>query len=589
MLGFILTDLMSSGTSLFQKQQNLLLKVDDVELNYQIFEKELEENINIKFFNPNLGRVNISQSQRLSERDLFWEQKVDEIIIDKKLAQSGILVGNLEVWDLISGEITNNQSQLFGYFFREQTESGEWNQYDPSTIKAWIDMSDDNPQWFRYLFFKQSEIKKREVSKYTNAIKKSFYVTESEKKDYYTMQTQSYDGKYVFIPFNSIKSEVDISQDEIKDYYEDNINDFPNSPTRQITYFNFNLDASEDDKQSLLSEMNSLLADRTIFNKRTGSEEIIFGFSNTTELQEFVNEYGDNKYYEEKISNDDLNTLKNKYKSQNNVIGPYLEDNFYKMKRIIFSNRDSITLVSLERAVYASDQTLNQIYSSVNDFINNNSELDSLKALAKSINIRPREVRLAKMDESVPGLGPNRTIVRWAFDDKTNLNEAKYFDLEDKYIVAVLSMISESEHQKFNQVSAKIKQNLINDKKANLIKSQLANKTSDLNIIANQFDTEVKNISQLKFNSNTFGVEGSNPDVVGAFIGSETGVVSSPFISSNGVFVFEKTKESDVTIPSNLDTYNQVILREYEAQVDAGIMDALRSNSNITDNRFNFY
>ena len=44
-----------------------------------------------------------------------------------------------------------------------------------------------------------------------------------------------------------------------------------------------------------------------------------------------------------------------------------------------------------------------------------------------------------------------------------------------------------------------------------------------------------------------------------------------------------------MTIPSNLDTYNQVILREYEAQVDAGIMDAIRSNSNITDNRFNFY
>ena len=46
MLGFIFMDLMSSGTSLFQKGQNLLLKVGKEKVTYTSFEKELEQNIN---------------------------------------------------------------------------------------------------------------------------------------------------------------------------------------------------------------------------------------------------------------------------------------------------------------------------------------------------------------------------------------------------------------------------------------------------------------------------------------------------------------------------------------------------------------
>ena len=43
MLGFIFMDLMNSGTSLFQKGQNLLLKLDGTEVTFTNFEKELNE------------------------------------------------------------------------------------------------------------------------------------------------------------------------------------------------------------------------------------------------------------------------------------------------------------------------------------------------------------------------------------------------------------------------------------------------------------------------------------------------------------------------------------------------------------------
>ena len=197
MLGFIFMDLMNSGTSLFQKEQNTLLEIDGQKLTFTNFEKELEENINIKFLS-NLGTVNITEAQRNTERDLLWDQKLKEILFVEKFEDSGIAVGKDEAWDLISGEITGNQAPLFGYFFRDQTESGQWNQYSPELIKEWIDMGADNPQWFRYLFFEKNTTTDRAFLKYYNAVKKGLYATTQDAKTYYTHQTQSMNGQYIY-------------------------------------------------------------------------------------------------------------------------------------------------------------------------------------------------------------------------------------------------------------------------------------------------------------------------------------------------------------------------------------------------------
>ena len=59
--------------------------------------------------------------------------------------------------------------------------------------------------------------------------------------------------------------------------------------------------------------------------------------------------------------------------------------------------------------------------------------------------MRFRNVILQKMDKSVPGLGLSRQIVRWAFNQETKIHEPKIFDLENKYIIAIVSNIYEDE------------------------------------------------------------------------------------------------------------------------------------------------
>ena len=584
MFGFIFMDLMSSGTSLFQREQNLLLQVGDHKVSFVDFERDLEEIINVKY-GTSLGSINISQDQRNSERDLLWDQTIKDIVLSKKANQSGIVIGKSEIWDLISGEITQNQAQLFGFFFREQTESGEWISYDPEMIQNWIEIGSDNPQWFRYLHFKHNTVRDRAHLKYTTALKKGLYATMYDAKSYYKDQTQSHSGQYVYIP-NSFVSDVKVTEKEIKNYYKKNKIEFQNNPNRVMTYYMFNLKASEADKKTIRNEMEELVNDRVIFNKKTNLEEIDLGFANTDDLEGFVNQYGDNKYQLNTIPKVALNDLQ----VQKQVILPHINDNIYRMGRIIEDNLDSVVVVYLDREIYASDQTLNQIYSDVYEIINQNKQISHIDELSNQISGKPRTVTLEKMDQSVPGLGLSRNIVRWLFNPETNLHQPKFFDLEDKYIIAVASEILEEEHQSISDVYDDIEFKLKSKKRGQSIINQINEKNfSSLKNIANQFNADVQNIANLKMSSDIFGDEGFNPQIVGSFCGLDSGKISDPIITDNGVFILRKEASSEFNYPSTLSSFQNLINRNLDSKVDLLLVDLLKEDYEIKDNRFNFY
>ena len=589
MLGFILTDLMNSGSSLFQKGQNTLLKVDDKKIMFTNFEMELEKNINMKFMSS-LGTVNVTEEQRQSERDLLFDKTIENILLEEKLKQSGVNVGDKESWDLISGEYTGNQSNLFGFFFREQTEDGEWNQYSPELIKNWIQMGSDNAQWPRYRFFKENEIRDKKIKKYISCVSSGLYATNDNAQNYYVNQTKSSSGRYVLITSNATDLDYSPSNREINDYYKNNIDDFVNVPVRAITYFSFALDPSENDKKSMLTEVKNLISDRKIFNKRTNEDEVELGFKNTNDIESFISMYADNEYKVSVFSTDEYNEIFANKIVNENVIQPYIEKGSCKMARVIERTKDSISVVYFERELFASDETLNETYSEVFDLINKNPKINDIESLSDEIKLRPRTVSFEKMDKSVPGLGTSREIVKWAFDNSTILNEPKFFDLQDKYIVAFLSDISEEKHIPLIDVQSEIITILTNRFKFNKIAQEISSSnTSSIEELANQYETDVKKISNLKFGSDSFGDIGYNPKLVGSFFNHKLNVISDPVVFEKGVVLFVKDKEGEVVLPNSLSSYKNIIEKDYQSQVNQSLFESIKDSKDITDNRFNFY
>ena len=194
------------------------------------------------------------------------------------------------------------------------------------------------------------------------------------------------------------------------------------------------------------------------------------------------------------------------------------------------------------------------------------------------------------MDKSVPGLGTSREIVKWAFDNSTILNEPKFFDLQDKYIVAFLSDISEEKHIPLIDVQSEIITILTNRFKFNKIAQEISSSnTSSIEELANQYETDVKKISNLKFGSDSFGDIGYNPKLVGSFFNHKLNVISDPVVFEKGVVLFVKDKEGEVVLPNSLSSYKNIIEKDYQSQVNQSLFESIKDSKDITDNRFNFY
>ncbi|MAQ70002.1 MAG: hypothetical protein CMD23_02775 [Flavobacteriales bacterium] len=426
--------------------------------------------------------------------------------------------------------------------------------------------------------------------KYYNAVKKGLYTTTEVAKTYYTHQTQSMNGKYIYIPCDNSVSGFEPSEKEIKHYYKNNHQKFTNSPHRKISYFVFNLIASTEDKKNILQEMKELISDQTVFNKRLNQEEVEPGFMTTDNLKNFISEHGDNRYEVKIFSQEEFTKIEATQDVIDGIIYPYISDEICTMGRIINQDLDSVSVVYLEREIYASDQTLNEIYSQVFEFIDKNKTITDVEKVSKDINSKPRTVTLEKMDESVPGLGVSRQIVRWAFNSETNLNETNFFDLQDQYVVAFVSQISEEEIKPLSEVYDEIVIDLRKDNIAKKFSNDVAQSQSkNFNDLAAEFSVKIKNVNQLKMNSDMFGDEGYNPGVVGAFFATQPEQISSPFIGENGVFVFYKDTAGEINYPLEFSRYQALVERTNHAMIDLSLVDLLKENKNIIDNRFNFY
>ena len=68
----------------------------------------------------------------------------------------------------------------------------------------------------------------------------------------------------------------------------------------------------------------------------------------------------------------------------------------------------------------------------------------------------------------------------------------------------------------------------------------------------------------------------------------QTNLLSKPFISE-GCFCILKEVDGNTSYPGSFDSYRNIIERTYQAEVDKSLISIFKDQSNVIDNRFNFY
>jgi len=192
---------------------------------------------------------------------------------------------------------------------------------------------------------------------------------------------------------------------------------------------------------------------------------------------------------------------------------------------------------------------------------------------------------------TIPGLGPNRQLVRWIYESELG-NVSEPYPIGDKYAVAVVTEIDKEGTMSPAKARNQIEPILRNKKKAEQILKKVGSPAS-LDAAASAAGQTVQHADSVFFSRPVLGMNGGpEPKVVGyAFSKDMAGKAISPAIAGNsGVFFIKVDNAGAMSNPTaELQQQRFMMEQQQRSQISYGLVDALRKLATIKDYRGKFF
>jgi peptidyl-prolyl cis-trans isomerase D len=254
-----------------------------------------------------------------------WNSILSEKIFKSQLEESGIVVGEKDVWDAIVEIPSIKNAELF---------KNEIGLFDEEKLKNYLaDLKENskdqaNNAWLNWLQTERSVASNIERAAYSQLVKLGVGASLKEGERAYLENQTKLSGKYVYVPYSSINdSLVSITSDEVASYVKEHASDYETDATRDISYVTFDIKASSEDEAAIKDDLNF----------------IVPAFVKTETVDEFIEDNGTD------IPVDANFVYKNNLPTViadeafsaaiGNVVGPYKFQNHLRLSKIVASSK----------------------------------------------------------------------------------------------------------------------------------------------------------------------------------------------------------------------------------------------------------
>lgn len=253
----------------------------------------------------------------------------------------------------------------------------------------------------------------------------------------------------------------------------------------------------------------------------------------------------------------------------------------------------AIKLVDIVRNIEASDETRDSIYNLASEFAARANDTADFAALAASMGYSARPAAdIEANQENILGIGSNREIVRWIHNDETELGAIQLFNQDNSaFVVTQLTEIRPEDYLPLELVEEEVREEVIKQKKAEQLKSQLEEKlgpNAELAALATQFSKQVQTQS-VNFGTANLTGYGSEPKVIGQATGLSDQKISEPIIGDRGVYLLYVANRTNA---GDLNSYESEQVRLETAMANAAnqaVLESLKNSAEIVDNRKRFF
>lgn len=309
------------------------------------------------------------------------------------------------------------------------------------------------------------------------------------------------------------------------------------------------------------------------------------------------------------------------YFVQGAMVGPFnkaafidgTEGNYYKVNTqfgvhlLYIKDQKYLTRESKYKVAYVnvpiipSKETQNSLYETMVDLVSAHPYLDDLRNAVDGIGNLDMVTSndLGANDYIINTLLPgatSRDIVKWAFEEGTSINDvspvvyqfqdpALYFN--NGYVVAGLSQIKAPGMPSAAEVKSQVEIAVLNELKGKALVSSLS--VNGLNQLAKQYDTRVDTVRNINMLNSFVAGLGNEPEVLGKGFGQAVGTTSAPILGNSGVFVVQTLNKTPAGDATNIAYIKKTVADKAKANTQYKLIESLKENIKIKDNRGAFY
>jgi peptidyl-prolyl cis-trans isomerase D len=679
LLIFILESALESSRSFSAGDRTRVGEINGREVNYEEFEAKVEQaEQNEK---TRTGKTTLEESYRDNLRQQVWNQFLMDYLMKPRFEEIGLGVGADELFDMVQGKDPHpSVKQAF-----TDPATQQFNPQQVITFLKNLDKDETGETKNRWIQFELAIKDERLSSKYNTMIKKGLYVTRAEAKRDHASKNTQYNIRLLAYRYNSVAdSTVKVTEDDMQRYYNENKQKYRQQITmRGIDFVQFDAFPSAEDRNTVLEKMNKLKPE----------------FIAAEVDSDFVNRNSDTRFVERFVPRAGLTPVLDTLflAPEKTVIGPYMENNTYKMaklsgskmvpdsvkaRHILIKPEGAVTidkakaqidslkkmieskqakfddlarttsqdpgsatkggdlgwfregmmvppfndacfngkvgelyvvetqfgvhlievmdkgplsrkiLISyIEMGIQPSSRTLQGVFAKASEFAGKNNSKEKFEKAVKEQNLMKRSAQYIKeLDRNVNGIENSREIVRWAYEAKKG-DVSKVFELDNKYIVAMLTSIKEKGVLPLEEVREQVEAEAKKQKKADQFIANFEKgkgSAKDLGEISAKIGVPLETVSNVTFSS-PIVMGQSEPEVVGKMMALGTGKMLGPVKGDAGVYMIQVDQKVDAKPLDDIKSVINQIQPTLSSRVDYAVFEALKDIADVEDNRAKFF
>jgi peptidyl-prolyl cis-trans isomerase D len=247
----------------------------------------------------------------------------------------------------------------------------------------------------------------------------------------------------------------------------------------------------------------------------------------------------------------------------------------------------------LQRNIEPSNQTFQDTYLKASAFAGQNRTKEAFAkgATEKGLPNRTAE-NIREMDNFLSGLASAREVVRWVYAENTKIGDiSPVFDLTGKYVVAILTGITDKGNIPLEKVKDRLTQAVRNEKKIEMLADRISKamgSVKNFNQLAMGFQAKV-DTTNLLFGGYNNSALGREPEIVGRLFTTKPGELVGPLKGKYGCYVVFLDNIGQVPDKKDFTTERMQQEQGFANRANGLIFEAIKKAAKIKDNRRNFF